>query len=204
MVEFSDGRAAGPFVREGRTDRALEPGSRTGALVGGLTLGRTGAVGLTDVGGTGGRTALGFAVSPIGTPGLDAAADTVGRAGMVAGLETIIEEVVGFAELRAGVGLGRSLLESPVRSTMSRGLPLFLPFEVSAFAEPLIVVSFDRSMTRLAAPEVLIAELVVDFSPCFPILSTVVAGLDLELWGTTLALTTVEIRAIAPVMPPIT
>ena len=180
-VEFSVGRVAEPFVRGGRTGRALEPGGRTGAGVGGLTLGRTGAVGLTDVGGTGGRTALGFAVGPRGTPGLDAAADTVVRAGMVAGLGMIVEEVVAFAELRAGVGLGRSLLESCVRSTISRGLPSFLPFEASAFAGPLIVISFDRSMTRLAALEVLIAELAVNFSPCFPALSEVVAGLDLEL-----------------------
>lgn len=181
VVEFSDGRVAGPFVREGRIGRALEPGGRTGAGVGGLTLGRTGAVGLTDVGGTGGRTALGFAVGSRGTPGLDVEEDTVVRAGMVAGLETIVEEVVAFAELRAGVGLGRSLLESCVRSTISRGLPLFLPFEISVFAGPLMVVSLDRSMTRLDAPELLIAELAVDFSPCFPILSGVVAELDLQV-----------------------
>jgi len=112
VVEFSDDRAAGPFVRDGRTGRALEAGGRTGTEVAGLTAGLTDAVGLSDVGGTGGRTALGFAVGPRGTPGLDAAADTVVRAGMVAGLETIVEVVIAFAALRAGVGLGRSLLES--------------------------------------------------------------------------------------------
>ena len=181
VEEFSDGRVAGPFVREGRTGRALEPGGRTGALVGGQTLGRTGAVGLTDIIVTGGRTALGFAVGPRGAPVLGMGAGTAGRAGREAGLNVVAEELAAFAEVRAGGGLGISLLESFVRSTMSRGPPLFLPFAMSAFAGPMIVMSFDRSMTRLNAPEVLIAELAVDFSPSFLTLSEVVAGLGLQL-----------------------
>jgi hypothetical protein len=158
----------------------LEADSRTGAVVGGLTLGRTGAVGLTDVGGTGGRTVFGLTAGPVGTPTLDVEEDAAGRAGIVAGLGAVLEVVAAFAGLRAGGGFGLSLLESFVRSTISLAFPLLLSFG-NSFAVPLTMVSSDRSMTRLVAPEVLIVELPVDFSPRFPTLFEVVAGCDFEL-----------------------
>jgi hypothetical protein len=178
---YDGGRVAGLLKDNGR-GVTLEADGRAGAVVGGLTPGRTGAVGLIDVGvEIGGRTALGLTVGPGGTPTLDVEEDAGGRAGMEVGLDAVVEVVVAFAGLRAGGGFGLSLLGSFVRSTTSRGLPLFLPFEVSAFADPLIVVSSDRSMTRFAAAEVFIVELPVDFAPRFPTMSEVVAGFGFEL-----------------------
>jgi hypothetical protein len=177
-----DGGRVAELLKDNGRGVTLKADGRAGAVVGGLTPGRTGAVGLTDVGvGMAGRTALGLTVGLIGPAGLDVEEDAAGRAGIAAGLDVVVEVVVALAGLRAGGGSGLSLLESFVRSTTSRGLPLFLPFELSVFADPLIVVSSDRSMTRLVAPEVLIVELPVDFSPRFPTLFEVVAGCDFEL-----------------------
>jgi hypothetical protein len=178
--EGGGGRAAELLKANGR-EETLEADGRAGAVVGGLTPGRTGAGGLTDVGvGMGGRTVLGLTVDPIGPAGLDVEEDAAGRAGMVVGLDAVVEVVVAFAGLRADGGFGLSLLESLVRSTISLAFPLLLSFRTS-FADPLITVSSDRSMTRLVAPEVLIVELPVDFSPRFPTLSEVVAGFGFEL-----------------------
>jgi hypothetical protein len=178
---WGGGRAAELLKANGR-EGTLEADGLTEAVLGGLTVGRRGAVGLVDVGvGIGGRIALGLTVGPVGTPTLKVEEDAADRAGIAAGLDAVVEVVVALAGLRAGGGSGLSLLESFVRSTTSRRLPLFLPFELSVFADPLIVVSSDRSMTRLVAPDVLIVELPVDFSPRFPTLFEVVAGCDFEL-----------------------
>jgi len=156
----------------------LEADGRTEAVVGGLTAGRTGALGLTDVGvGMGGRNALGLTVGPVGTLGRNAEEVVAG----FAALGAVLGVVAAFTGLRAGGGFGLSLLESFVKSTISRALPLLLSFVFPAFAESLTVVSSDRSMTRLAAPEVLIVELPVEFCPRFPTMSGVIAGFDFEL-----------------------
>ena len=167
IVGCGGGRPAELLKANGR-EETLEADGRTGAVVGGLTLGRIGAVGLTDVGvGIGGRTVLGLTV---GTPTLDVEEDATGRAGMVVGLDAVVEAVVALAGLRAGGG-GRfrlSLLESFVRSTISRAFPLLLSFD-NSLADPLIRVSSDRSMMRLAFAVSLSAELLTAFSFPFPL-----------------------------------
>jgi hypothetical protein len=150
---YGGGRAAELLKANGREEIA-ETSGRTEAVVGVLKLGRTGAVGLTDVGVTGGLTVFGLTAGPVSTPNLEVEEDAAGRAVVMTGLDAVVEVVVALAGLRVGGGIGLSLLESFVRSTTSRGLPLFLPFDVSAFADPLIVVSSDRSMTRLVATDV--------------------------------------------------
>jgi hypothetical protein len=150
---YGGGRAAELLKANGREEIA-ETSGRTEAVVGVLKLGRTGAVGLTDVGVTGGLTVFGLTAGPVSTPTLEVEEDAAGRAVVMTGLDAVVEVVVALAGLRVGGGIGLSLLESFVRSTTSRGLPLFLPFDVSAFADPLIVVSSDRSMTRLVATDV--------------------------------------------------
>jgi hypothetical protein len=173
-----DGGRAAELLRDNGRGMTLEADGRTGAVVGGLALGRTGAVGLVDVGvEIGGRTALGLTVGPGGTPTLDVERDAGGRAGMVVGLDAVVEVVVAFAGLRAGGGFGLSLLESFVRSTISLAFPLPLSFGTS-FADPLITVSSDRSMTRLAFTVFLSAGLLTAFSFPLPLPSVWAAELD--------------------------
>lgn len=173
------GRAAELLKDNGR-GMTLEADGRTEAAVGGLTLGLAVAVGLTDVGvGMGGRTVLGLTLGPVGTPGLDVEEDAGGRAGMAAGLGAVLEVLVAFAGLRSGGRFGLSLLESFVRSTISRAFPLLLAFGAS-FAGPLITVSSDRSMTRLAFTVFLSAELLAAFPFPFPLPSGRAAELDPE------------------------
>lgn len=181
-IEGYDGGRAAELLNDNGRGMTLEADGRTEAVVGGLTPGRIGAVGLTDVGvGKGGRTVLGLTVGPVGTLGRNADELVAGRAGMAAGLGAVLEVVAAFAGLRAGGGFGLSLLKSFVKSTISRALPLLLSFGLPAFAGPLPEVSSDRSMTRLAAPEVLIVELPVELCPRFPTMSGVIAGFGFEL-----------------------
>jgi hypothetical protein len=174
---WGGGRAAELLKDNGR-GMTLEADGRTEAVVGGLTLGLAGAVGLNDVGvGMGGRTVLGLTVGPIGPASLDVEEDAAGRAGMAAGLGAVLEVLVVFAGLRADGGFGLSLLESLVRSTISLAFPLLLSFGTS-FAGPLITVSSDRSMTRLAFTVFLSAGLLAAFSFPFPLPSGWAAELD--------------------------
>lgn len=195
IVGCGGGRPAELLKANGR-EETLEANGRTEAVVGGLTLGRIGAVGLTDVGvGTGGRTML---ILAVGTTTLDVEEDATGRAGMVAGLDAIVEVVVALAGLRAGGGFRLSLLESFVRSTISRAFPLLLSFD-KPFADPVITVSSDRSMTRLAFTVSLSAGLLTAFSFPFPLPSGWAAELDPALGP--IALADVEAPAIVVVFP---
>jgi hypothetical protein len=120
--EFSGSRFAGPLERDDCSDKALGTESRTCPVVGGLTLGRTGTPGLTDVDPTAGDRAaeVGLAVGPVITPTLDVEEGTAGRASVLAALNAALKPTVAFAEVRGCSGLGLSLLESFVRSTISR------------------------------------------------------------------------------------
>jgi hypothetical protein len=177
-IEGCGGGRAAELLKDNGRGMTLEADGRAGAVVGGLTPGRTGAVGLNDVGvGMGGRTVLGLTLGPVGTPGLDVKEDAAGRAGAVAGLCAVLELVVALAEVVASRGLGLSLLESFVRSTISRTFPLLLSFGTS-FASPLITISSDRSMTRLAFTVILSAGLLAAFSFPLPLPSVWAAELD--------------------------
>lgn len=140
---FSGGRTAVLLAVGGRSERALGTGGRTGSVLVGLATGRDGAEGRTDE--------LGLTSDTENAVGLDVT-EAGGRTGRVAGLDAVPGIAAAFVEAGAVDGFDVSALGSFVKSTISRALALFLLFEVSAFVVPSMIVSSDRSMTRLVFP----------------------------------------------------
>lgn len=70
--------------------------------------------------------------------------DAGGRTGRAAGLDAVPVLEATFIEAGPVGGFALSLLESFVKSTISEALPLPLPFDVSAFADPSFPAPLDR------------------------------------------------------------
>jgi hypothetical protein len=150
-VDGAGGRATEPDGGSGRARPDADAAGRTGTGLGGLVFGREGT-GLIDVGvGTGGREGgLGLMASPGGTIGLDVVVSVEPRPDDEVDPEAVLEVAACLFRAEYIGWFALSLLESFVKSTISRASPVSLSFDLSTFPALASLVSSDKSTTSLA------------------------------------------------------